>query len=57
MYGSVKGLTLPATGVAVLMPNTGAFKPFFFMMVAIASVGLVSLAASGIFAAKRHLGR
>lgn len=57
MYGSVKGLTLPATGAAVLMPNTGAFKPFFFMMVAIAAVGFMSLAASGVFAVKRRMGR
>lgn len=52
-----KTLVLPATGAAVLMPNTGAFKPFFFMMVAIAAVGLVSLAASGVFAVKRRMGR
>lgn len=57
MYGSVKGLTLPATGAAVLMPNTGTFKPFFFMMVAIATVGFISLAASGVFAVKRRMGR
>lgn len=56
MYDPNKGL-LPATGAALLMPKTGAFKPFFFMMVAIAAVGLISLTASGVFAVKRRMGR
>lgn len=57
MYGGPKVLALPATGVAALMPRTGAFRPLFYVVVAMAAIGLVSLAASGVFSLKRRFGR
>lgn len=56
MYGGPKVLALPATGAAIIMPRTGAFKPLFFMAVAMAAFGVLSLAASGVFALKRRMG-
>lgn len=57
--GIVLGASTTTTGAvsAALLPNTGSFKPLFFMAVATCAVGVITLAATGVFALKNRSSR